>query len=236
MRAPRWAVATLVWSGLGVAACSSDPPASLISVIARDKTCEADKTEIPAGSLTVNVRNRGTKLTEVYVYAEGDRPLGEVEFVRPLRSGEFTVEIGGGDYEIACKPRMLGQGIRSELHVTGPTTTLDPASADPATFRGTPGFGVKLDATDRGFIIDKTLTIVQGQTVTFQMHNDSRRTDHQFLVIGPDGKVAGKTKVTPPGGDSEVTLKLDQLGTHRFVDPIGDHRADGLHGTFVVIE
>ena len=204
-------------------------------MIAKDKACEADRSEIPAGQLTVNVRNRGTKLTEVYVYAEGDRPLGEVEFVRPQRSGEFAIEIGGGDYEIACKPRMLGQGIRSPLHVTGPTTTLDPESADPATFRDSPGFGVKVDATNRGFVIDDTLAIVQGQTITFQVHNDDR-TEHQFLVIGPDGKAVGKTKRIPPGGDDEFQVVLDQLGTHRFVDPIGDRRAQGFDGTFVVIE
>ena len=45
--------------------------------------------------------------------------MGEVENIAPGLSRELHVELPAGTYETACKPGMIGDGIRSALTVTG---------------------------------------------------------------------------------------------------------------------
>ena len=62
----------------------------------------------------------GTKINEFYVYAEGDRIVGEVENITPGISRDFHVEVTEpGTYQTACKPGMVGDGIRAAFTVTG---------------------------------------------------------------------------------------------------------------------
>ena len=59
-------------------------------------------------------------MNEFYLYAEGDRIMGEVENIGPGLTREFLVEVTeGGAYETACKPGMVGDGIRNAFTVTG---------------------------------------------------------------------------------------------------------------------
>ena len=120
---------------IGLAGCSSaeTPSASAsggpIAVSATDTTCEVARAEAPAGTVEFTVTNTGTKVNEFYVYAEGDRILGEVENVTPGLSRTFHVELAEpGTYETACKPGMVGDGIRSPFTVTG--TSAAPKSDD----------------------------------------------------------------------------------------------------------
>ena len=55
------------------------------------------------------------KVTEFYVYAAGDRVMGEVENIAPGLTRDLIVELPAGTYETACKPGMIGKGIRSAL-------------------------------------------------------------------------------------------------------------------------
>ena len=90
-----------------------------ITVAASDKECEVDPGKLPAGTHIVTVENKGSKVTEVYVYAVGDRIMGEVENVTPGVTRDFKVTLTPGAYEVACKPGMVGDGIRKPLEVTG---------------------------------------------------------------------------------------------------------------------
>ena len=54
-----------------------------IAVTATDSECQVARTEAPAGQIEFTVRNTGTKVNEFYVYAEGDRVMGEVENIGP---------------------------------------------------------------------------------------------------------------------------------------------------------
>jgi iron uptake system component EfeO len=74
---------------------------------------------LDAGTHTFAVTNTGTQATEFYVYAPGDRVMGEVENIGPSLTRELTVELPAGDYQTACKPGQVGQGIRGKLTVTG---------------------------------------------------------------------------------------------------------------------
>jgi iron uptake system component EfeO len=115
---------------LALAGCTSTAPPAAdpagggpISVTASDTSCEVDASEAPAGTIRFAVRNVGTKITEFYLYGTGDRIMGEVENIGPGLTRELIVEVpDGGTYTTACKPGMVGDGIRAPFTVTGTAT------------------------------------------------------------------------------------------------------------------
>jgi high-affinity iron transporter len=104
-----------------VGGCGNDSTASTdgLNVTAKDNSCDVNKGEIAAGTHSVAVENKGSKVNEVYVYAVGNRIMGEVENVTPGIKRSFKVTLTPGAYELACKPGMVGDGIRQPLKVTG---------------------------------------------------------------------------------------------------------------------
>ncbi|GGL41727.1 iron uptake system protein EfeO [Planomonospora parontospora] len=126
------ALAAAVLALAGLAGCSSADPGSgpgataaagtgggPVAVAATDTECEVAATEVAAGTSTFSVTNNGAKVTEFYVYATGDRVMGEVENIVPGLTRELVVELPAGMYETACKPGMTGKGIRNALKVSG---------------------------------------------------------------------------------------------------------------------
>lgn len=95
-----------------------------IRVVATDTECRVERTEAAAGPVVFSVTNEGTTVTEFYVYAPGDRVMGEVENIGPGLSRELHVELPAGTYETACKPGMVGKGIRGAFTVTGSAAPL----------------------------------------------------------------------------------------------------------------
>lgn len=64
--------------------------------------CKADRSKFQAGAVTFKVRNTdATAVTEVEVLA-GQRILGEKENLPPGFSGEFTVNLTAGTYQLYC--------------------------------------------------------------------------------------------------------------------------------------
>ncbi|MGK5733937.1 iron uptake system protein EfeO [Streptomyces sp. URMC 124] len=104
----------------GCAEKSDGKDSDAINVTASDDKCEVSKTSFPSGHIKINIENTGSKVTEVYVYAAGDRIVTERENIGPKTKAEITATIKKpGDYEIACKPGMKGDGIRQKITVTG---------------------------------------------------------------------------------------------------------------------
>jgi iron uptake system component EfeO len=101
-------------------ACSETAKTSgdTVAIKATDTTCELATAELPAGAHTFAISNKGSKVTEVYVYAPGDSIVAEKENIGPGTSYRLTVDLKAGSYEIACKPGMKGAGIRTQLTVT----------------------------------------------------------------------------------------------------------------------
>lgn len=104
-----------------LSACADEPDAASgdIAVAASDSSCSISSTDLEAGPATFKVTNKGSRVTEFYVYAEGDRIMGEVENVGPGLTRNLVVDLSKGSYEGACKPGMVGDGIRETLKVTG---------------------------------------------------------------------------------------------------------------------
>ncbi|MEU5810152.1 iron uptake system protein EfeO [Streptomyces sp. NPDC059650] len=90
-----------------------------VKVAASDTACEVSATEFPAGKVTIEVENKGSKVTELYVLFPDDRIVTERENIGPGTKATITAEMKAGDYEIACKPGMKGDGIRQKVKATG---------------------------------------------------------------------------------------------------------------------
>ena len=92
---------------------------------ATDTACELSGTEANTGPSTFVITNNGTKVTEFYVYGEGDRVMGEVENVSPGLTRKLIVQLSDpGNYQTACKPGMVGDGIRGDFNVAGEKVTI----------------------------------------------------------------------------------------------------------------
>jgi iron uptake system component EfeO len=98
---------------------ATDNPAE-ITVDASDADCVLSATQASTGPSTFVITNNGTKVTEFYVYGEGDRVMGEVENISPGLKRQLIVNLTEpGTYQTACKPGMIGDGIRKDFVVTG---------------------------------------------------------------------------------------------------------------------
>src|SRR4051795_2826138 len=108
--------------GRGDAGAPATP--GTVTVAAADDACDVGTTELPAGTHRFEVTNTGNKVTEFYVYGEGDRVMAEVENIAPGLSRNLLAELPAGDYEAVCKPGMVGDGFRNTLTVTGEAAQL----------------------------------------------------------------------------------------------------------------
>ncbi|MFJ8659253.1 iron uptake system protein EfeO [Streptomyces sp. NPDC093795] len=126
MRAVRLSVVTAAATAAALTAvtgCTEKSDAEgadgAITVVAKDDSCEVSKKQFPAGHVKLNVENRGSKVTEVYVLYPDDRIVTERENIGPSTRATVTAEIKAGAYAIVCKPGMTGEGIRQQVEVTG---------------------------------------------------------------------------------------------------------------------
>lgn len=99
-----------------------------ISVTSSDDACEVSTEEVPEGALTFEVKNTGSKVTEFYLLGEdGLRIVGEVENIGPNLDRDLVVNVPAGTYKTACKPGMVGEGIRADFTVaTSEDTNVEP--------------------------------------------------------------------------------------------------------------
>jgi uncharacterized cupredoxin-like copper-binding protein len=207
-----------------LAGCSSkDKAENSIAVTATDTECQVATTDLPGGSTTFAVANKGSDVTEVYVYGEGDKVMGEVENIGPGTSRDFTVDLGAGTYEVACKPGQKGDGIRTEITVAGTATTL--AAADRT---------VAVEGYDFGYHGMMDFSAKVGETVEFTLTNTATDQQHEFEVTGPDGTVIGEVGPTDPGKTGTVVLSFAKPGTYEYECGITDHADQGMKGTFTV--
>jgi iron uptake system component EfeO len=135
------AIAAAALAGLALTSCQAKEPETTdagksgnqgapahITVDASDSACQLSGTEGATGANTFVITNNGTKVTEFYVYGEGERVMGEVENISPGLQRKLIVQLGEpGTYQTACKPGMVGDGIRGDFKVTGDAVKIDEA-------------------------------------------------------------------------------------------------------------
>ncbi|MFD7258864.1 cupredoxin domain-containing protein [Streptomyces sp. NPDC059874] len=100
-----------------------DAKSGVIAVRAADDACELSRTSAPTGSISFEVTNEGDKITEFYLYSPAGKVVSEVEGIGPGTSRTMTVKVAeAGAYTTACKPGMVGKGIRGAFTVTAHPT------------------------------------------------------------------------------------------------------------------
>ncbi|WP_155981313.1 iron uptake system protein EfeO [Nocardia sp. BMG111209] len=112
----------LVTTPLALVACTakSDSGAGAVAVTSTDSECSLGATTASTGQVVFNVTNNGSKVTEFYLFGANNRVLGEVENIGPGVTGKLAVDVSDpGQYDTACKPGMVGNGIHQALTITG---------------------------------------------------------------------------------------------------------------------
>jgi iron uptake system component EfeO len=175
-----------------IAGCAADAEAESavkVAVTATDDRCDLDRVELPSGPTTFAVANRGSKVTEVYVYGQEGagftKVISEVENIGPGTSRDMTVTLGGGTYEVACKPGQQGDGIRTKITVAGEASIASSTDDD--------GYDREIELTTDGTQIMGSLDGVKiGEKIEFKLAN--KATSPVILEVkDPSGKVAGET-------------------------------------------
>jgi iron uptake system component EfeO len=96
-------------TGSSTASSSAGGP---IAVKATDNECGISSATASAGTITFQVQNTGSKVTEFYVYGAGDRIVGEIENVTPGLSRELKVEIAEpGTFTGTSQPGSADQKV-----------------------------------------------------------------------------------------------------------------------------
>ncbi|GAB20399.1 hypothetical protein GOEFS_115_00390 [Gordonia effusa NBRC 100432] len=124
--------AIAIGAPLALAGCTSKTDSTdAIAVTSTNDACDLSTSDAQTGDVSFKITNSGSKVTEFYVYGNNSRVLGEVENIGPGLSGNLKVEITEpGTYAVACKPGMVGLGLRKEIKVTGEKKEKSEAPAD----------------------------------------------------------------------------------------------------------
>jgi len=218
------AIVPLVVLAAGLAACTSTDTKDAIAVTATNNACKVAEAQLRAGKSTFTVKNDGDDVTEVYVYAKGDEVKGEVENIGPGTSRDLAVDLVAGKYEVACKPGMKGDGIRTTITVTG----------SGGTKAATPTRTATITAIDDEYQGLDGLAFEKGDVVQFRLQNDAPSEKHELEVFGPGGKALGEVGPTEPGATGTVVVTLDRAGTYRLNCGIKNHAAMGMKADFTV--
>lgn len=113
----------LVAAAVAVGACVPNAAVGgdAIAVTSSDEACEVATNTATSGTVTFDVSNTGSRVTEFYLMAaDGIRIIGEVENIAPGASRTLTATVQPGDYATLCKPGMIGLGVGEQpFTVTG---------------------------------------------------------------------------------------------------------------------
>jgi iron uptake system component EfeO len=205
-----------------VAACGSKSDAKSdaagsggpITVKATDTGCEVAKSQLDAGTHVFAIANSGSKVTEFYVYATGDRVMGEVENITPGLSRELRVELPAGSYQTACKPGMVGNGIRNTLTVAGSAT---PLSEDAALAQATASY-TRYITTQSEALVQKTTdfanAVKAGDIEKAKQLYPVARTYYER--IEPVAEIFGDLDPKIDGREDGATAALPFTGFHKL--------------------
>ncbi len=122
--------AALVLSGC--VAKSDAAAGAAFEVTSTDSSCEVSGTTAESGTLTFEVTNSSSQVSEFYLLADdGLRIVGEVENIAPSASRTLTVVAQPGDYFTLCKPGMIGNGVgKAGFTVSGDRVSVDGPDAE----------------------------------------------------------------------------------------------------------
>ena len=185
-----------------------------IAVKATDNSCEVAQNALTAGTHLFAITNAGAKVTEFYVYAAGDRVVGEVENITPGLSRELRVELPAGSYQTACKPGMIGDGIRTALTVSGSAAAL---TEDALLGRATSSYTRYITAQTEALVQktgDFVAAVKAGNVAKAKALYPVART--YFERIEPVAEIFGDLDPKIDGREDGATAELPFTGYHRL--------------------
>lgn len=207
------AVPAALLLALVLSACAAGPGASdsagiaNVAVTATDRECTLGIAQVPAGSTTFTVTNKGSKVTEVYVYAKQSgaftKIVNEVENIGPGTSRDMTADLSAGSYEVACKPGQTGAGIRAALTVTGTAKESTPAARRYDR-------ELEIEVTDTVFEPPAALTAKVGEKIEFKLENKGTKV-RELEILDPTGAAVAEVEAEP-GAVGEVIVELGRAG------------------------
>jgi len=224
---------------------------SKVGITATDSACDVAKTDFQAGEVTFAIRNKGDRVTEVYVYGDHNgaftKVVSELENIGPATTRDLAVKLSAGTYEIACKPGQTGDGIRKKITVAGGTAEQKTASASAqpsGTAESAKPSQTSDSAYDREVEVEATeyelefegmekFTAKAGEKIEFKLENKGS-VEHELEVFGPDGKEIGEVSPVKPGQIGEAVIALTVPGTYTLKCGIGNHAEHGMTTTFTV--
>ena len=185
---PSLAVAGLALTLPILAACTDNVPATsdpeaaanprALTVQATDTECKLSAVTAPSGNLTFSVTNGGSKVTEFYLLAEdGLRIIGEIENIGPGLSRDLVLRAGPGEYFTACKPGMVGDGIRAGFSVTSSEEDSAPSGNDAELV-------AQANRSYQAYVKDQTEQLV-AKTTTFVALYKSGKDDEARALYAP---------------------------------------------------
>ena len=196
-----------------IAACGGDgdrSAATVHQVKAGDHRCKVDDTALDAGKHAFEIDNVGSDVTEVYVYGKGgdgfSRIIGERENIGPGTSQTLEVNLPAGSYEVACKPGMTGDGIRTALAVTGSGGSHEAAEES---YDRELEFVVDKDGTMRP---PAELTAKLGEKIEFKLENTADAEPY-LEVLAPNGSELGEGEAHG-GQQAEFVVELRDHGPY----------------------
>lgn len=207
-------VGVVILTAISGCSSSGSSSATTYAIKAGDTSCQVTETTLRAGDAVFAVENTGSDVTEVYVYGEQDgeftQIVGEVENVGPGTSRDFTVSLTAGRYQVACKPGMRGDGIRTDLIVSG----AGGSSTTPEQSGGQYDRELEFEITSSGGAEPPAdpLTATSGERIEFKLHNRSGEA-HYLEVLDPDGRTLG-TAEAAAGADAEFIATLSASGSY----------------------
>jgi iron uptake system component EfeO len=192
--------------------CSSgSTDGTTYDVEAGDDSCTVSDTSPQAGAATFKVKNTGSQVTEVYVYGKDgdsfDKIVGEKENIGPGTSQSFLVNLSSGDYEVACKPGMKGDGIRTRITVSGGGG--DASSETGSAYDKELEFEVTADGAVKA---PSGLQASVGDKIEFKLANEAA--DEYYLEVkDASGAQVGKAPAAG-GSEGEFIAELPKVGTY----------------------
>lgn len=207
------AVAGAVALAGSLSACGNDrgSAAAVHQVKAGDDSCHVDATSLDAGRHAFKIANVGSDVTEVYVYGkDGDefsRIMGERENIGPGTSQTLEVDLAAGDYQVACKPGMTGDGIRTALSVSGSGGSSEAAKER---YDRELEFEVEKDGTVKQ---PAELTATAGEKIEFKLENQATA-EYYLELLTPDGSELGEGEAHG-GQQAEFVAEIAEAGDYQ---------------------
>ena len=235
--------ATVISAGLLLTACGGDKTdskgsaanaknagskTSTVSITISDKGCAPSPAKVPAGAVKFNVSNKSSaKVTEAELL-DGGKMLGEKENLTPGLSGDFSLTLDKGTYQVYCPGADTN---KSPFGVTGATrkTWKD----DPQLVAATQQYATWINGEVKQLVSTTdtfTAAVKAGKLADARTLYGKARVHYER--IEPTAEIWGDLDARIDGRADDAATPADFTGFHRIEQAIWQKKSLAGMGTF----